>query len=121
MSTDTATRRRRRERVTRRSDGQVITITKPPRADILWYPAAKLTTVLVRRTHNLELARDLAEARWAQLGTEGPLVSHRVGWFRTFSSTRGPVVAAAEDQHGRVVAWCDDTDHAAGPGIEFRP
>lgn len=113
--------RRKREQVRRRSDGRMVTITKPPRADILWYPAARLTTVLVRRTHNLNLARQLADERWAALGTEAPLTSWRTGWWRTYSTSKGPVAQAAEDQHGRVVQWCTDTEHAAGPGIEFRP
>lgn len=94
---------------------------KAPRADILWYPASKLTTVLVRRTHNYNLALQLAAARWAELATEAPLTRHRTGWFRTFSSRKGPVAQAAEDRHGRVVQWCGDTDANAGPGIEFRP
>jgi hypothetical protein len=112
--------RRRRERI-QCSDGRTVVMVKPPRADILFYPAWQLTTVLVRRTHQLELARGLAEQRWAQLATEEPLRRHRVGWWRTTGVAAGPCVDQAEDHHGRTVAWCPDTAPGAGAGIEFRP
>jgi transcriptional regulator with XRE-family HTH domain len=57
----------RRREVVHRDDGTPITVTKPPRADVLHYPAHDLTTVLVRRTHDRTVARALAEARWAEL------------------------------------------------------
>lgn len=115
----TTATRRRRERVTR-SDGTTAVQTRPPRADVLWYPRHRWTTVLVRRTHDLEVARELAEQRWAEIGEPAPLVKYRVGWWRTYGPTECPP-EAAQDQHGRVVLWCDDTSPGAGPGIEFRP
>ena len=114
-------RRRRRERVLR-SDGVEVVQTKAPRADVLWYPCCSWATVLVRRTHDLVLATALAAERWDEVGADEPLVKSRVGWWRTYSTPAGHVPAgAATDQHGRVVQWCDDGDHSAGPGIEFRP
>lgn len=114
--------RRTRERVIR-SDGVEVVQTKPPRADILHYPTSGWTTVLVRRTHNLELARRLAEERWALLPDMPPLDPevHRVGWWQTYGTTRAPVKGQALDQAGRLVRPCEDSDHGAGPGIEFRP
>ncbi|GAA1401895.1 hypothetical protein GCM10009613_60990 [Pseudonocardia kongjuensis] len=114
----TASTRRRRERVPR-SDGSVAVQTKPPRADILTY-ANGWPTVLVRRTHDVETARELAAARWAETGDERPLAHHRVGWWRTTMTSRRPD-GAATDEQGRVVQWCEDAEHAAGPGVEFRP
>lgn len=98
-------------------------MVKPPRADVLWYPRYHWSTVLVRRTHDVDLARALAEARWAETGDERPLVASRIGWWRTYGhsgSTRMPA-SAAEDHRGRVVEWCDPDVPGAGPGIEFRP
>ncbi|ALE77693.1 hypothetical protein WY02_03665 [Pseudonocardia sp. AL041005-10] len=78
--------------------------------------------MLVRRTHDVELARELAEARWAEIGETAPLVHHRIGWWATYASSEPAPTDAAEDQHGRVVRWTrDDREHAAGPGVEFRP
>lgn len=115
------TRTRRRREVLTKSDGTTVTITKSPRADVLWYPRYHWATVLVRRTHDLDTARALAEQRWAEIGDERPLTASRIGWWQTYASKAGPPASAAEDQIGRVVAWCDDTARAAGPGIEFRP
>lgn len=117
---DTAVRQPR-QRVTR-ADGSVAVQTKRPRADVLYYPRHRWATVLVRRTHDVELARELAEARWAEIGEDAPLVHHRIGWWATYASSDPVPTDAAEDQHGRVVRWTrDDREHAAGPGVEFRP
>ncbi len=115
------TTRRRREVITR-EDGSTMRPAKPPRADVLWYPRYRWATVLVRRTHDVDLARELAEQRWAEIGDDRPLTGGmRVGWWRTYATT-GPVPSnAAEDQRGRVVQLCTDSDRAASPGIEFRP
>lgn len=117
-------RRSQRERITR-PDGTVATQSKAPRADVLWYPRYRWTSVLVRRTHDVELARELAEARWAQLAQDRPLSAVlRRGWWRTYASPAGPPPGGAEDAQGRVVLWCrpdDPLPGAAGPGVEFRP
>ena len=106
----TSPARRRRERITR-PDDTVAVQTKAPRADVLWYPRYRWTTVLVRRTHDVELARELAEQRWAQLDDERPLSAvFRRGWWRTYHSTAGPPPSGAEDAHGRVVLWCRPSD-----------
>jgi hypothetical protein len=118
----------RRREVVHRDDGTPITVTKPPRADVLHYPAHDLTTVLVRRTHDRTVARALAEARWAELlaaklvdqplGAEDRSV--RVGWWTTRGGhQRDP--AQAVDEWGRLVTACADTATSAGPGVEFRP
>lgn len=112
---------RTRRQVVHRADGTPIVQHKPPRADLLWYPRYRWRSVLVRRTHDLELARELAEARWAEVDDDRPLVATRVGWWQTFESTGRIPASAAEDEHGRVVQFCVDTAHYAGPGIEFRP
>ncbi len=113
--------RRRRERVTR-ADGSVTVQTKPPRADVLWYPQHRLVTVLVRRTHDVDLALDLAVARWAEIGETALLLRHRAGWWLTYASSEPIPLDAATDQHDRVVRWTDnDRGFAAGPGVEFRP
>lgn len=116
---ETKARRRRRE-VVIREDGSQLKVTKPPRADVLWYPKHTWTTILVRRTHDLALATEMAEAAWAELAVEGQLVTHRVGWWTTYVSQRVPE-AGATDKAGRVVLWCHDSASAASPGIEFRP
>lgn len=128
--------RRRREVVV--LDGREIVQTKAPRADLLTYPHADdLVTVLVRRTHDLEQARDLARQAWiehhvalADVAATGrcaivrppELARHRVGWWTT-STGRAVPARGAVDEQGRVVVWCDDPAraHSAGPGIEFRP
>lgn len=118
----TATKPRyRRQRVTR-ADGTVAVQTKPPRADVLWYPRLGYPTVLVRRTHDVELARAMAERRWIEAGDGRPLADVvRVGWWQTYSSTEIPA-DAAEDSAGRAVRFTrDDRARAAGPGVEFRP
>lgn len=120
MSTPTKPRRAR-ERVAR-SDGTVVVQTKPPRADVLWYPRLRWPTVLVRRTHDVELARQLAEERWADVDDSRPLTGGmRVGWWRTYASSGGVPGDAAEDFRGRVVQACRDDAHGAGAGVEFRP
>lgn len=126
---------RRREIVTR-ADGTTVRIAKPPRADLLWYPHHRLTTVLVRRTHDLDVAQRLAEQRWTEhsvdralrrstgrclVVTAPPLARHRVGWWSTTASPRAVPRDAAQDQHGRVVEACGDRSGGASPGIEFRP
>lgn len=111
--------RRRREIVTL-SDGTQRKIAKPPRADVLWYPRYSWPSILVRRTHNLELATDMAHHRWAQIGDDRPLTGTRIGWWTTYAGHTVPD-DAAQDQHGRVVRWCTDTAPGASPGIEFRP
>ena len=111
---------RARRQVVLRADGTRAVQTKPPRADVLWYPRYRWASVLVRRTHDLDLARQLAEIRWAQIDTR-PLVATRIGWWRTYVSTQVPA-SAAVDQLDRVVLFTtDDTAQGAGPGIEFRP
>ena len=116
--------RRRRERIAR-PDGTVAVQTKAPRADVLWYPRYQWTSVLVRRTHDVELARRLAEERWREVADERPLSPvFRRGWWRTYASPSGPPAGGAEDALGRVVVWCraeDELPHGAGPGVEFRP
>lgn len=119
--------RRRREVITK-SDGSEYRIPKPPRADVLHYPAYDVTTILVRRTHDPELARAMAEDRWAELlavhlvegelGYEDRCV--RVGWWTTVAG-RQKHPTQAIDLRGRVVTPCTDLTGAAGPGIEFRP
>ena len=116
----TAATRRTRERVVD-SAGVERVQTKAPRADVLHYPGADLTTVLVRRTHDVPKARALAEARWdelldqglveASLGTADRCV--RVGWWTTREGR-------LRERH-RVVTPSTDTDAGAGPGVEFRP
>lgn len=113
------TTRRRREIITR-ADGTTMRPAKPPRADLLWYPRYRWATVLVRRTHDLDLARGLAEQRWAQTLDDRALVGTRVGWWITYAATTMPS-NAAEDQAGRVVQICDEYARGASPGIEFRP
>jgi hypothetical protein len=93
---------------------------KPPRADVLWYPRYRWATVLVRRTHDLDLARELAEQRWADTLDDRPLVGSRIGWWTTYVGRTVPA-SAAEDQAGRIVQICDERARAACPGIEFRP
>ncbi len=117
---DTTAPGRRRRQVVTRSDGARAVQAKPPRADVLWYPRYRWTTILVRRTHDLDLATELAAERWAQLDDDRPLAASRIGWWTTYASRTVPA-SAAEDQHGRVVRWCSDTTTGAGPGIEFRP
>lgn len=119
----TATTPRRRREVIVRSDGrEVRPASTSVRADVLWYPRTRWPSVLVRRTHDVELARRLAEERWAEVADDRPLTGgSRVGWWRTYASTAGPPADGAEDQHGRVVLWCEDTVAGAGPGVEFRP
>lgn len=118
----TPTRAPRQPRqVVKRPDGTEVVLRKPPRADVLWYPRNRWPTVLVRRTHDLELARQLAEERWAEVADDRPLVGTRIGWWRTYASTAGPPPDAAEDALGRVVQWCPDARAPAGPGVEFRP
>lgn len=120
MSASTSTRRKL-ERLTR-SDGKIVVIRKAIRVDVLWYPRTQWPSVLVRRTHDIEVARELAEVRWAELADGRPLTGgSRVGWWRTYAPIRSVPDDAAEDAQGRVVQWCRDTDHAAGPGVEFRP
>ncbi|MBN9791277.1 hypothetical protein DMP17_22100 [Pseudonocardia sp. TMWB2A] len=117
----TATRTRyRRQRVTR-ADGSVAVQSKPPRADVLYHPRTGWTTVLVRRTHDIELARAMAERRWQDVADDRPLAQAcRVGWWRTTGRAR--LVDAAEDASGRGVMFTrNDRDPAAGPGVEFRP
>ncbi len=116
--------RRPRERITR-PDGSVAVQAQRPRADVLWYPRYTWTSILVRRTHDVELARELAEARWAELAQDRPLSPvFRRGWWRTYASPTGPPAGGAEDALGRVVVWCrpgDPFPNGAGPGVEFRP
>ena len=112
---------RGRRQVVTRSDGTCAVQSKAVRADVLWYPHHRWLSVLVRRTHDLDLARELAVQRWAEIGETAPFVAQRTGWWRTFSSTEVPP-DAAEDQRGRVVLWTtDDRAPGAGPGVEFRP
>jgi hypothetical protein len=122
--TATGTRRRTRERI-ERPDGTRAVQSKPPRADVLWYPRYSWTSVLVRRTHDVELARELAEARWAEVADERPLSPvFRRGWWQTYASTSGPPAGGAEDARRRVVVWCRPEvalPPAAGAGVEFRP
>ena len=119
MVTTTATRTRRQ--VVVRSDGSRVVQSRPPRADVLWYPRYRWASVLVRRTHDLDLARELAQARWVSTGDDRPLVATRIGWWRTYVSREVPA-SAAVDQLDRVVLWTsDDAVPGAGPGIEFRP
>lgn len=122
------TRRRRREVVTR-ADGTQHKITGLPRADVLHYPASNLTTVLVRRTHDVAAARVLADERWAQLRADGlvddelgvdPDRCVRVGWWTTVPGRRTHDRQAV-DMQGRLVTACWDKDTGAGPGVEFRP
>jgi hypothetical protein len=119
--------RRARERITR-PDGTEAVQTKPPRADLLWYPHEHAVTVLVRRTHDLEVARQLAAERWEaatpeQRGTTRPLAQHRQGWWTTTPGLKDVPRRAAVDEQHRIIRWCEDPAavHAAGPGIEFRP
>lgn len=99
-----------------------------PRADVLHYPAADLTTVLVRRTHDLAIARPLAEQRWAELVDQGLVEGAlgyaerciRVGWWTTHTGRLRDDHQAVDDQH-RVITACADTAPGAGPGIEYRP
>ena len=118
----TATRPRyRRQRVTR-SDGSVAVQAKPPRADVLYYPRVDFPSVLVRRTHDVDMARAMAERRWQTVPDDRPLAAAcRVGWWRTFGTAeRHP--DAAEDTQGRAVVWTrDDRAPGVGPGVEFRP
>lgn len=117
-----ASTRHRRERLTR-SDGRIVVITKRIRVDVLWYPRTGWPSVLVRRTHDVEMARYLAETRWAELADSRPLTGGwRQGWWRTYAPTDGRIPAdAAQDAQGRIVQWCPDTARAAGPAVEFRP
>lgn len=111
--------------VVRRSDGTEVVQHRPPRAHLLWYPRYRWWSVLVRRTHDLDLARQLADAKWAETPdriTRGrTLTATRVGWWQTFESPGRTPASAAEDEQGRVVQWAIDTALGAGPGIEFRP
>jgi len=114
-------RRRTRERV-KRPDGTEAVMTKPARADLLHYRRHGLVTVLVRRTHDLELARRLAAEKWAEARQDveiGPLVHHRVGWWQTYFATVTPQ-GAANDERGRVVVTCTWDRHGSSPGIEWR-
>lgn len=117
-----AQRSRQPRQVVRRDDGSPAVQGRPPRADVLYYPRFGWTTVLVRRTHDLVVAEELAVLRWALAGLDDvALTSRRVGWWRTWATT-GPVPDdAAVDWRGRVVQRCGSDVHAAGPGIEFRP
>jgi hypothetical protein len=114
---------RRSREVVHRPDGARVVQAKAPRADLLRYRGG-LITVLVRRTHDPELATALAVARWTASGRPGgvDLGRHRVGWWTTRSGGRVPR-NGARDERGRVVVWCDDPAgvYSAGPGIEFRP
>lgn len=100
-----------------------------PRADVLWYPRYGWPSVLVRRTHDLDLARALAEACWVERDVdERPLTgATRVGWWRTYPEpSRGMPAGAALDKDGRVVEWVrpgpgGTLPHDAGAGVEFRP
>jgi hypothetical protein len=121
-----STTRRARER-TIRPDGQVAVQGKRPRADVLWYPRYGWPSVLVRRTHDLDLARELALECWAaQVVDERPLAGAvRTGWWRTYPEpSTGVPAAAALDKGGRVVEWIrpgTPLPHGAGAGVEFRP
>ena len=116
----TPARPRRRREIVTLSDGTERKIAKPPRADVLWYPRYSWPSVLVRRTHDIALATELAHARWADVADDRPLSGSRVGWWTTYASRTVPA-DAAEDHLGRVVRWCDDTAPGASPGVEFRP
>jgi hypothetical protein len=97
-------------------------MAKPPRPDVLWYPRYSWASVLVRRTHDVTLARALAELCWAEHDDDRPLVASRVGWWRTYPASAVTMpAAAAEDRLGRIVEWCAAADRGAGPGVEFRP
>ncbi|QYN41118.1 hypothetical protein K1T35_48130 (plasmid) [Pseudonocardia sp. DSM 110487] len=121
-------KRRRSRQVVVRPDGTKVVQAKAPRADLLWYPHERVVTVLVRRTHDLELARQLANERWSatppqQRGTSRLLSRHRTGWWTTTDGLKAVPPRAAVDEQHRVIRWCSDpgTARAAGPGIEFRP
>ena len=81
-----------------------------------------MRTVLVRRTHDVTLALELARQLWRERDLPGVLDQQRVGWWWTSTASTVPPRGAVDEQ-GRVVVWCDDPTkvHAAGPGIEFRP
>lgn len=124
--------------VAKRPDGTEVVQDEPPRADLLRYPGTPLVTVLVRRTHDVDLARELAAARWTEhlvdaaiarsngrcLVVGGPALGpHRTGWWTT-SQPGAPVPPrGAVDERRRAVVWCEDPAraHAAGAGVEFRP
>jgi hypothetical protein len=131
---------RRPPHVVIRPDGTPAVQAKAPRADLLRYPHLRgQVTVLVRRTHDVDLARELAQARWleyviAQAAGSGvrcaivrpaPLGRHRVGWWLTSITAAGPrrpvPRRGAVDEQGRVVVWCEDplAVYAPGPGVEF--
>ena len=103
---------------------------KPPRVDVLHYPAHDVTTVLVRRTHDLALARQLAEDRWAELERDG-LVDQplglderavRVGWWQTLQiNPRNRLDSDAVDDQHRTIRPCLDTAPGGGAGVEHRP
>lgn len=118
--------RRARQRVTR-PDGTVAVQTAPPRADVLRYPhLGDQVTVLVRRTHDEELARQLADVAWSGVDDPRPLGPCRRGWWTTTPPRAVTVIPrhAAVDETGRTVTWIPDTQVArsvAGPGVEFRP
>lgn len=105
--------RRQRERIGDR------VITKPPRADVLVYPGTKWSTVLVRRTHDVDAARELATAAWRAAGKAGDLTRHRIGWWSTTIGPSRPVKGAGYDEQHRVVRVCTEEAPNASPGVEW--
>lgn len=122
---DSAPRRGRRTRqYVTLPDGTEQAQTKAPRADALHYPSGWVS-VLVRRTQDQDLARELAAPLIADLTRDLDRVVEeppRVGWWTTKPGRGDGTLPkdAAVDAQGREVRRTDDpTDHAAGAGVEF--
>lgn len=88
-------------------------------------------TILVRRTHDPDLAAELAQGRLEQIadlltdhryapdGIRSPDRPPRVGWWTTVPASRPAGPGEATDHLGRIVAASNHVTAGAGAGVEF--
>jgi hypothetical protein len=97
-----------------RPDGRLYRARKQPRAEILDGDCWGLSSVVVWRTHDIDVATALAGETWRREIGDGPLPGHvTIGWFKSVPWDSGGCYdwAVTETSHD---------NRRAAPGVMFR-